>query len=270
MSKHQPLKNFYQNTKLEKREIDLVICHVLKINTAELFIWNKQLEESQMNQILEFIKQRENGKPLAYITGHKEFWTLDLIVNEHTLIPRPETELIIETVLELTDDSFGGNILDLGTGTGAIALSIAKERPHSQVTAIDFSNDCVEIARKNQIHNQVHNAKFLQSNWFSNLDNKQFDIIVSNPPYVEENDPHLQDLKYEPITALTSPNQGFKDLFQIISEARNHLKPNGYLILEHGYNQHQRVADYMHKNNYSDVKTLKDLALIPRVTMGRV
>ncbi|MCB1586160.1 MAG: peptide chain release factor N(5)-glutamine methyltransferase [Xanthomonadales bacterium] len=270
MSALQSLKNLYQSTKLEKREIDLVICHVLNINTAELYIWNQQLEESQMNQIQEFIKQRENGKPLAYITGHKEFWSLDLIVNENTLIPRPETELIIETVLELTDNNFDGNILDLGTGTGAIALSIAKERPQSQVTAVDYSSDCVETARKNQIHNQVYNAKFLQSNWFSNLEEQQFDIIVSNPPYVEENDPHLQNLKYEPITALTSPNQGFKDLFQIISEARNYLKPNGYLILEHGYNQHQKLTDFMKYNDYSDIKTLKDLALIPRVTIGRV
>lgn len=269
MSQNNYIQSLYSSTDLEKHEIDLVICYVLQINTAGLYILNQQIPEGKKNLIETYLQQRVAGKPLAYITGHKEFWSLDLIVNQHTLIPRPETELIVETVLNLTDVNFNGKILDLGTGTGAIALSIATERRKSKVTAIDFSNECVETAIQNQTRNNIQNVRCLQSDWFNNLQNEKFDFIVSNPPYIEENDPHLQDLKYEPISALTSGIDGLTDIEHIISESKLHLNPEGWLILEHGYNQYKQVAEILHQSGFDEIHTKNDLADIPRVTMGK-
>ena len=208
--------------------------------------------------------------PLAYITGKKGFWTLDLIVNKHTLIPRPETEQMVELILKWTDKNFSGSILDLGTGTGAIALSIAKERSKAHVTAVDFSKECIEIAEANRNRYHLNNVKIFQSNWLSAFTTEdEFDFILSNPPYVAEKDPHLQDLSFEPITALTAKNNGLADLQTIINQAKKHLKPEAKLILEHGYNQQGMVHNMFQQNEYNNIKNYKDLSDNPRITVAQ-
>lgn len=263
-------QELYQQHSLDKREINLILCHVLGINTAGLFIYEKPISETIKKSIKELIQDRTNGKPLAYITGQKHFWTLDLKVNQHTLIPRPETELIVELILKWTDDNYSGSLLDLGTGSGAIALSIAKHRPKSTIIAVDFSAECVEIAQFNQQKNAIKNVSIQQSDWFSQLDNKKFDYVLSNPPYIAEGDPHLSALKYEPIYALTAKRKGYADLEHIINKSKMHLNPHGILVLEHGYNQSETVQKLLYENNYSEIKTHQDYANIPRITTAQL
>jgi len=262
-------QSLYQQFHLDKREIDLIICHALNINTAALFIFDKNISNTQQTYIKSLLKQRSDGKPYAYITGFKEFWNLTLKVNEHTLIPRPETELIIELILMWTDKDYTGKILDLGTGTGAIALSIASERPSSRVTAIDYSPECVEIATYNKNKYNLSHVEILQSNWFGNIMSNDYDFIVSNPPYIIENDPHLNDLKYEPISALTAEDNGLKDIKTIILQAKKHLKNEGKILLEHGYNQKNDVQSLLNYHGYTNIETHNDLAQIPRVTSAK-
>ncbi len=268
MKSHQNINKKYQSKFLEQREIDLILCHVLNVNTAGLFIYDKDITPDQHEQIINICKQREEGIPFAYITGQKAFWKLDLKVNKHTLIPRPETELLVEMVLSKTDKMFSGNILDLGTGTGAIALSIAQERPHANITAIDFSSECIKVAEFNKTQNKVANVNFIQSHWFEKIGPNTFDIIVSNPPYIDENDSHLKSLKHEPISALTAKNKGYADLFHIIENAKYFMNNGGTLMLEHGYDQSQTIQQYLHENCYKNVKSENDLAGIPRITMA--
>lgn len=269
MNPKNPFNQFYQNLILDKREIDLILCHVLNINSAGLYIYNKEVTSNQKIQILDFCKQRINGVPFAYITGQKAFWTLDLKVNKHTLIPRPETELLVELILETTKEDFNGSILDLGTGTGAIALSIASERPQAKISAIDFSSECIKVAEYNKTKHGINNVDFYQSHWFKSVMENKFDIIVSNPPYIDEQDQHLQALKFEPISALTAKNNGLHDLFHIINRATKYLKTNGSLMLEHGYDQHQLVQKRLTELSYKNVKTHNDLAGIPRITTAK-
>jgi release factor glutamine methyltransferase len=263
-------QELYQQHTLDNHEINLILCHVLEINTAGLFIYEKPIPSSVKKTIKQLIEERIDGKPLAYITGHKHFWTLDLKVNEHTLIPRPETELIVELILNWTDDNYSGSLLDLGTGSGAIALSLAKHRPKSNIIAVDFSPECVKTAQLNQEKNAIKNVKIWQSDWFSQLENKKFDYIVSNPPYIAENDPHLLALKYEPITALTAKDRGYADLEHIIKNSTTHLNQGGIILLEHGYDQSQKVQELLLQNNYSAIKTHKDLSDIPRITTAQL
>lgn len=266
MASEKFLKNLYHQFKLPKRDIDLIICHVLKINTAALFIFDKLLSTKQQKSIVELLQKRENGKPFAYIIGSKDFWNLNFKVNQHTLIPRPETELIVELMLQWTDVDFNGNILDLGTGTGAIGLSIAKERPLSRITAIDYSIECVKISKFNQTKHMIENVEIFQSDWFSKVKQSKFDYIVSNPPYITENDSHLDGLSFEPISALTAKDNGYADLKLIINQAKNYLKNSGKILLEHGYNQHSIVQELLNNNNYTDIVTHNDNASIPRIT----
>jgi len=266
MTTHHFLKNLYSQFDLAKREVDLLLCYMLKINTAGLFVYDKKISKELRQHIIDKLKLREKGMPLAYITGIKQFWTLDLKVNQHTLIPRPETEQIIEIVLQQTEKDFNGTILDLGTGTGAIALSLAQERPLADITATDISAKSLQVAEFNKNNYALNNVSFLESNWFSGITDEKFDYIISNPPYIAENDPHLTDLKYEPISALTAKEDGLFDLFLIIRQARSYLKHNGMIILEHGYDQHQRVQNYLRENRYNCVKTHYDLSRTPRIT----
>jgi release factor glutamine methyltransferase len=270
MTTNKFIQNLYQQFNLNKSEIDIVLCYVLNINTAQLFIYDKQISTKTQQTIIDVLKQRTDGKPMAYITGTKHFWTLDLIVNQHTLIPRPETELIVELILKWTTDNFSGKILDLGTGTGAIALSIAQLRPLAKISAIDSSKECVNTAQLNQKKYTLDNVKIYQSNWFVNIANEKFDFIVSNPPYIAEDDKHLEALKYEPITALSAKNNGFSDLEHIIQKAQLYLKSGGTLLLEHGYNQSQTIQKMLSENNYTCIKSHHDLAGIPRVTTAIV
>ncbi len=251
---------------LDKREVEIVISHILNINSAGLFIYDKELNKQQLNNIHQLLAKRQHGIPFAYLTGVKDFWSLTLKVNEHTLIPRPETELIIEYILGKTTADFEGSILDLGTGTGAIALSLALERPKAQVTAIDQSPMCVKTARENKENYQLNNVEIFQSNWFEKLEGRTFDFIVSNPPYIAQDDKHLSDLKFEPNSALVADDNGYSDLEHIIKKASNYMNRNAELILEHGYNQHEVVQQKLLANCYLNVKSHPDLAGIQRIT----
>jgi release factor glutamine methyltransferase len=205
--------------------------------------------------------------------GYRDFWNLRLQVSPATLIPRPETELLVEVALEklATLSSQTVSVLDLGTGTGAIALALAQERPDIQLLAVDASTAALDIARSNAQLNQINNVSFVQSNWFSELPSQRFDLIVSNPPYIEQNDPHLTqgDVRFEPISALASGLDGLDDIRHIIQHAPAWLNPQGWLLLEHGYNQGQAVSTLMLKRGLQNVQCLPDWAGIERVNLGQ-
>jgi release factor glutamine methyltransferase len=256
-------------------EVQLLLQHVLNVNRAWLIAHENDALEPNNHAVFEALLQRRlNGEPIAYILGYREFYGLKLKVTPHTLIPRPDTETLVEAVLEKIEPDLPLSVCDLGTGTGAIALAIAKNRPNAQVTAVDFCNKALEVARQNAQDLNILNCRFLQSDWLSALklngQNQHFDVIVSNPPYIEQDDAHLKqgDLRFEPISALASGKDGLDDIRTIISQAKHHLKPNGWLMLEHGYNQADSVANLLKTAGFSEVSHALDLAGIQRVTLG--
>jgi len=257
---------------LSTMEAQLLLQHVLNANRAWLIAHeNDALEANTHAEFEALLKRRLNGEPIAYILGYREFYGLKLKVTPDTLIPRPDTETLVETALGKIPQNQACKILDLGTGTGAIALAIAQHRPHAFVMATDASEKALNIAKENAKNLGINNIEFMQSDWFGALQNQTFDLIVSNPPYIEENDAHLKqgDLRYEPISALASGIDGLNDIKQIISAAPKHLNPHGYLLLEHGYNQAKSVAALMTQAGFTEISHAKDLADIIRVTLGR-
>ena len=263
------LKNQQQHSKLKRFDLELLLLGTLKVERSWLFSHaDDPISESQQQQLTDWVNQAQNGKPIAYILGHKDFWTLKLNVTPATLIPRPETEQIIELAMALPQAA--QHILDLGTGSGAIALSLAKEWPSSEVSACDFSKDALAVAAKNAVNNHINNVSFFHSDWFSAVPtDKTFDLIVSNPPYVDPNDAHLADLTFEPITALTAENNGLKDLQTITTQAIKYLRSAGYLMLEHGYDQGLAVRNMLNEAGYHHTKTHKDLAGHDRITVAQ-
>lgn len=241
-----------------------------------------ELSESELNHYQQGLVKLQKGVPLAYVTGHQPFWQGDFLVNEHTLIPRADTEILIETVLNFFQNSLSKNnllqrnytLLDVGTGSGCIAISLAMSLPSQhrqqnwQFTAVDISVEALKIAKQNAVRNGV-TVEFLQGNWFSPFAAKQkFDIIVSNPPYIDPQDPHLAALTAEPITALVADNHGLADIFYIIKTAKQHLVNGGLLALEHGYDQAEAVRDYFIQYGFDAVHTKKDYGGNDRVTSG--
>lgn len=261
-------------------EARLLLQHVLQVDRVWLIA--HQHDALQANIHAEFqalLQRRLQGEPIAYILGYREFYGLKLKVTPDTLIPRSDTETLVEAVLSKNLKSMGSRlrgsdaseILDLGTGSGAIALAIAKHCPYAHVTAVDASPGALSVAQENSCLLGIHNVSFMQSDWFGALQGKKFDVIVSNPPYIEENDPHLQqpDLRFEPITALVAGKDGLVDLRRIVSDAGSHLNPHGWLMLEHGYNQARSVARLLQEAGFVDIAHRYDLAGIERVTVGR-
>jgi release factor glutamine methyltransferase len=221
----------------------------------------------------QLVKRRMQGEPIAYIRGHQEFWSLLFEVTPAVLIPRPETELVVERALLHIDADVETQVLDLGTGSGAIALAIATERPRARVTAIDLSKDALSIATRNAARLQTTCVQFVQSNWFSTLvDGSRFDAIVANPPYIATDDPELQPhvRRYEPNVALIPGPTGFEALRAIIEGASRHLAPGGWLILEHGWKQSPYVRDLLVRSGFAHVRSHADLAGHDRVTEGRL
>jgi release factor glutamine methyltransferase len=217
------------------------------------------------------IEQREAGEPVAYITGRRGFWSLDLEVTPATLIPRPETELLVELALDRIPLDKASRVLDLGTGSGAIALAIARERPLAKVVATDASSDALAVAQRNARHHHINNVSFVHGDWFAPLHDQHFDVIVSNPPYIEASDPHLQqgDLRFEPISALASGNDGLDDIRRIVRDAGLHLVPGGWLLFEHGWNQGDASRTLLRDADFVELSTSRDLEQRDRVSMGR-
>ncbi|WP_445779187.1 peptide chain release factor N(5)-glutamine methyltransferase, partial [Shewanella sp.] len=207
---------------------------------------------------------------VAHIIGEREFWSLPFIVNDSTLIPRPDTEILVETALNLTL-RHNAKVLDLGTGTGAIALSLASERPKWRITAIDKVPGAVELAKANRANLNLPDVEIIQSDWFSAVEHRDFDLIVSNPPYIDETDEHLNmgDVRFEPQSALTAADEGYADLFHIADSARSHLLAGGYLLLEHGYQQAIKVREKLIELGYQNVATVRDFGSNDRCTLGQ-
>lgn len=218
-----------------------------------------------------FLVRRVLGEPVAYITGHKEFWSLDFIVDQHTLIPRPDTEILVEAALSLFPDKQQKlKAADLGTGSGAIALALASERPHWQIDAVDCSQKALSIASNNAQRLGLMNVSFFTGNWFTALPLDGFDLVVSNPPYLAETEwPQYQaGLDYEPYQALVSGEDGLDGVREICHQAHHYVRAGGWLVLEHGHEQGLKVRDLMVRAGYESVKTLRDLAGRDRVTLG--
>ena len=253
-------------------EAQLLLQHVLNVNRAWLIAHENDALRPNIHAAFEaLLNRRLAGEPMAYILGSREFFGLDLLVTPDTLIPRPDTETLVEAALAKILNNTNLSILDLGTGTGAIALAIAKNCPQVSITAVDASNAALEVAKKNAQNLNIHNVEFVLSNWFDNLSNQRFDVIVSNPPYIEENDDHLTqgDLRFEPISALASGADGLDDIRQIIENCLVYLKPQGWLMMEHGYNQADQVADLMTQSGLTNIETIQDLGGNNRVTISK-
>lgn len=249
-----------------------LMTHILQKDSTWIFMHsNDEISEQQHNAYWNLIKARRHGQPIAYLTNTRGFWTLDLKVNEHVLIPRPETELLIELILHNLNEQENKKIADLGTGSGAIALSIATERQNWHVDATDISPDALSIAKHNaKIHN-INNVNFYQGFWCKALPNNNYDAIISNPPYLSEDDIHAQqgDLRFEPKHALISGASGLEAYEQIIKQSKNHLKPNGLLILEHGFEQQEEIIKLLEQEHYQNIQGIRDYQNLPRAIIAK-
>lgn len=252
---------------------ELLLCKVLNCERSHLYAYpEKKLTNENIESLNRFILLREQGHPIAHLTRQKEFWSLLFQVNEYTLIPRPETELLVEKALTLIPEKSSINILDLGTGSGAIAIAIASERPLAKITATDKSRQVLMLAEENAEKHHIKNINFINADWFNIENNVSYDVIVSNPPYICTDDTHLKqgDVRFEPLSALTSGKDGLNDLRIIIHKANNHLNKQGWLLVEHGYDQARQVQQLFDENNFSSVTTIKDYSNNDRVTMGQL
>lgn len=253
-------------------DAEILLCLILEKNRSYLRSWpKKQLHAQQRLQFKALLKQRQQGTPIAYMTGQREFWSREFRVSPDVLIPRPDTELLIELSLPLIPKDKSCKVIDLGTGSGVIAVTLATERPYAQLIATDLSSAALKIAKQNAEHYHCRNIRFLQSNWFSEVSENAFDVVISNPPYIDSDDEHLQqgDVRFEPKTALIADNQGLSDIEIIADKARRYLKPAGHLLIEHGYNQAEQVQAIFNALAYDKVQSYRDLSGQLRVTYGQ-
>ena len=259
-------------TRIDRIDAELLLLHLLGKPRSWLF--GHDTDALDMGDVAAFealVARREAGEPVAYLTGRRGFWTLELAVTPVTLIPRPETELLVERALERLPRDVDTRIADLGTGSGAIALALAKERPRARVIATDASEAALTVARANAAENGIDNTEFRHGSWFAPLAGERFDLIASNPPYIEADDPHLGegDLRFEPMSALASGGDGLDDLRVIVGEAPSHLVDGGWLLVEHGWNQGAAVRALFADAGFIDIETARDLEGRERVTLGR-
>jgi len=265
----QRLIPYYDTARIDA---EVLVAHALNISRTQLYTWSdKILASDESERANSLISRRCEGEPVAYIVGFQEFWSLDFKVTPDTLIPRPETEHLVEFSLAniAVDKVF--RVADLGTGSGAIAIAIAKERPRCHLVAVDESKAALKVATENAKTIGVANITFKQSNWFDSLEAGTFDLIVSNPPYIEELDKHLSegDVAREPRGALVSGIDGLDDIRQIIRQAKERLNSNGALLLEHGWDQANKVRAIFQEEKYDNIGSYPDLAGIERITIGR-
>jgi release factor glutamine methyltransferase len=256
-------------------DIELILCHLVQKNRTWLFTWpEKTLTSDQQQLFEEYVQRRKSGEPIAHILGQREFWSLPLAVNNSTLIPRPDTELLVEAVLDLFAQDAPQQLrrcLDLGTGTGAIVLAVASEKPQWKLLGVDRSTDAVALAEQNRAALGFEHVEIKHSNWFESIPAQTFDVIVSNPPYINPQDPHLTqgDVRFEPLSALIADNKGLADIEWIIAQSGNYLTAQGWLLLEHGYDQGQAVRDLLSERGFMQIETRRDYGGNERVTLGR-
>lgn len=258
-------------------DAEVLLCHVLERDRTWLYTWGDKAcplwEQARFDAL---IAARAQGTPVAYLTGEREFWGLRLATSSSTLIPRPDTETLVALALNRVTQPTG-RLLDLGTGTGAIALAFASEQPGWQVLGVDVREEAVELATRNAQVLAITNARFLQSDWFDTLEtleeaDKRFDMIVSNPPYIAADDPHLSagDVRFEPRSALVADAEGMADLLHLVQSAQHYLTASGWLMLEHGYRQADKVRRALKSAGYQSVESMRDLGGQERVTLGRL
>ncbi len=257
----------------ERVDAELLLLHIMQRPGSWLYTHaDDVLEMDVQTAYAALVDRRAAGEPLAYITGRRGFWSLDLEVTPATLIPRPETELLVEQALQRLPVDAACDVADLGTGSGAIALAIARERPGARMVATDASADALAVAQRNAQRHGIANVAFMQGDWLAPLAGRRFELIVSNPPYIEAADPHLGqgDLRFEPAGALASGADGLDDIRRIVREAPEHLQPGGWLLFEHGWNQGDAARQLLREAGYAEVFTVRDLERRDRVSGGRV
>ncbi len=252
-------------------EAQILLCQALGVSRSYLISHDRDpltLRDERVYSAL--LTRRLSGEPIAYIVGHREFYGLEFHTTAAVLIPRPETELLVEQSLAHVAEGTACKVLDLGSGSGAIAISIARHRPAASVTAVDRSPEALAVAQGNADRLEARNVRFVLSDWFSALPGERFDLIASNPPYIAAADPHLQqgDVRFEPLSALASGSDGLDDIRTIVAAARSHLNPGGWLLFEHGYDQGERCRTLLLQNGFNHVETVPDLAGMARVTLG--
>ncbi|NNE36883.1 MAG: peptide chain release factor N(5)-glutamine methyltransferase [Gammaproteobacteria bacterium] len=264
-----------QLTNSESAKLDSELLLSWAIHQSREYLYSHPeyvLNTSEFSDYNSLLDKRVHGFPIAYLTGTKEFWSRTFNVNRHTLVPRPETECLVETVLNVTRAERADRILDLGTGSGAIAVVLAMERPSSRITATDICPYALSMASENARAHDAGNIKFIQSDWFDELTHHQFDVIASNPPYVESNSTEFTygDIRHEPRLALDGGNRGMDAFIRIIPQSVRHLNPGGTLILEHGYLKGEEVRNIMAEHGFKEVQSFTDYVGNERVSIGKV
>lgn len=260
-----------QASESPRRDAEILLGFVTgKARTFILAFGETPLSVEQQAQLAALLARRVRGEPVAHLIGEREFWSLPLFVSPATLIPRPDTECLVEQALARLPAA-PCRILDLGTGTGAIALALASERPDCQVTAVDLIPEAVALAQRNADHLGIRNIEIVQSRWFSALEGQTFSLIVSNPPYIDAQDPHLAqgDVRFEPLSALVAADNGLADLHTLIKDAPRYLLPQGWLLLEHGWQQGAAVRDIFARYGWQQLETCRDYGDNERLTLGR-
>ncbi|MDO9064915.1 MAG: peptide chain release factor N(5)-glutamine methyltransferase [Sulfuricella sp.] len=254
-------------------EAQILLCHAIQQPRSWLAAHDRDpIPPEQAAAFTALLQRRLQGEPIAYILGEREFYSLDFKVTPAVLIPRPETELLVDLALERLPAGIPCRVLDLGTGSGAVAVTLALHRPQTDVVAVDQSAAALEIARENAQRLGTGNLRLIQSGWYSALDGEKFDLIVSNPPYIAAADPHLTqgDVRFEPPSALASGADGLDDIRAIIRDAAAHLKPDGWLLFEHGYNQAAACRELLAQAGFEQVASAADLAGIERISYGQL
>ena len=256
--------------RIDNADARVLLAHALECSPAWLFAHGDDaIDPGALQRFEALLQRRIQGAPAAYLIGHRGFWTFDLKVSPQTLIPRPETELLVELALARSPAGEVLHIADLGTGSGAIALALAHERPQAQVIAVDVSEGALDVARANAAALGLGQVEFRRGDWLQPLAGECFDVIVSNPPYIAEGDPHLNALRYEPEPALSSGRDGLDAIRIIVGDAPTHLRPGGWLLLQHGLDQGDAVRGLLHAAGFDQVLTHRDLENRDRVTSGR-
>lgn len=253
-----------------RRDTEILLCHCLGKSRAWLYTWpEKGVARDCARDFEKLLAQRREGVPVAYLTGERDFWSLQLAVSDATLIPRPETETLVSWALELALPN-AASVLDLGTGSGAIALALASERPHWHVTALDVSEEALQVARGNAVRTRLTSVHFVQSDWYQAVTGQRFNALLANPPYIDGDDPHLAlgDVRFEPRSALVSSDSGLEDLGRLVTGAPDQLLDGGWLLLEHGFEQANAVRVMLHDAGFSQVSTRRDMSGQQRITGG--